>query len=455
MARIDFWIHPESSHFHCGLRLAEKLRDAGHSPRLLCIGNDRPRVAARGLRCKTLMQRHMPPGFREAFHKRATTLTNRQRAQAARQMAADAFAELAGDLARHFAQDPPDLFLADAMDAYTALPALRSGIPAALLSTSLPLQRLGAPAPLCSAMGEPRGWLSKRRAAAAWAWLGLKRRLRVKGTMTPLIRDFVKRFGGAGALRGAPMLYGIDLAIPKLIACPRIFDFERPDDGLTHYIEPLLDLDRAEEPFPWARLAEGQKIVYCAMSTQPGAFPARKARAFFEATTEAFAHRKDLAVVIATGDAAMAEELGHRFPRAIFVRRAPQATLLSRAALAINHAGLNSVKECIWRETPMLAFPLRDDQPGAAARIASHGLGLADSARRATPDRIRAMAEAVEGNPEIAAALSAMRAAFAEAERANLGVTAIEGLLAAGSPSRLAARQEPPAPAGLDIAKQT
>lgn len=55
-----------------------------------------------------------------------------------------------------------------------------------------------------------------------------------------------------------------------------------------------------------------------------------------------------------------------------------QRQILPFCDLFITHAGLNSVKESIQFGIPMLAYPLnrKVDQPGNAARIVYHGLGL-------------------------------------------------------------------------------
>ena len=59
----------------------------------------------------------------------------------------------------------------------------------------------------------------------------------------------------------------------------------------------------------------------------------------------------------------------------IVVPVAPQLDLLSRAALTITHAGLNTVLESLSYGVPMVAIPVGNDQPGVAARIKWRGVG--------------------------------------------------------------------------------
>src|SRR5690606_10744439 len=61
----------------------------------------------------------------------------------------------------------------------------------------------------------------------------------------------------------------------------------------------------------------------------------------------------------------------------IFVQ-VPQKLLLNKVALMINHGGINSIKECLSANIPMIVylFSLKFDQPGCAARVAYHKLGI-------------------------------------------------------------------------------
>lgn len=58
-----------------------------------------------------------------------------------------------------------------------------------------------------------------------------------------------------------------------------------------------------------------------------------------------------------------------------------QIQILQSADLFITHGGLNSLKEAINAEVPVLCYPasLKWDQPGNADRVVYHGLGLAGS----------------------------------------------------------------------------
>lgn len=67
---------------------------------------------------------------------------------------------------------------------------------------------------------------------------------------------------------------------------------------------------------------------------------------------------------------------------------APQQWAVRRADVVISHGGLNTVLDAIAAATPLLVMPIAFDQPGVAARVAYHRLGVALS-RRASVSAIR------------------------------------------------------------------
>jgi MGT family glycosyltransferase len=83
----------------------------------------------------------------------------------------------------------------------------------------------------------------------------------------------------------------------------------------------------------------------------------------------------EVQVVLSVGKNINPDDLGAIPSNTIVVSTAPQIELLKRAELCITHAGLNTVLESLAQGVPMVAIPIAYDQPGAAARIAYHGVG--------------------------------------------------------------------------------
>jgi MGT family glycosyltransferase len=104
---------------------------------------------------------------------------------------------------------------------------------------------------------------------------------------------------------------------------------------------------------------------------------------------EAFRQRPEYDLILHTGDLLSAKDL-EPLPENVMVRGwVPQLAVLAKSRLMITHGGLGSIKECVQFRVPMVVFPVEFDQPGNAARVVFHRLGLRGDMRRATPEAIR------------------------------------------------------------------
>ena len=225
-----------------------------------------------------------------------------------------------------------------------------------------------------------------------------------------------------------------------LILCPEEFDLpQRKNRPNYRYVEASCDQQRNVKPgFPWDRVDESKKLVYCSLGTQShwadeGTDQASKQRGirnFLQAVISIMAGRADCQLVMTLSDQIRAEDF-HSVPaNALLVDYAPQTEILRKASLAITHGGLNTIKDCIFLRVPMLAFPLRGDQIGNAERVAFHGLGLAASIQTASTESISLMMDQVERDPGFKSRLEAMREVFLRIEREQRAVTIIEERLA-------------------------
>jgi zeaxanthin glucosyltransferase len=109
------------------------------------------------------------------------------------------------------------------------------------------------------------------------------------------------------------------------------------------------------------------------------------ARADVLSTVITALRRQDLRVALATGSA-------HGLPGTpdnwLVRPYLPQTALLEKAALAVTHAGNNSVTEALTAGVPMLALPFSTDQFAGAAAIETTGVGVALDPNVATADEI-------------------------------------------------------------------
>jgi UDP:flavonoid glycosyltransferase YjiC (YdhE family) len=98
----------------------------------------------------------------------------------------------------------------------------------------------------------------------------------------------------------------------------------------------------------------------------------------------------------------------------------------------ITHGGPSSVKECACFGVPLVVCPAGLDQPGNAARVCYHGLGVMGSLD-ATPERIHELVSQVVYDERFTRRSRAMAAVFQQRNQSEVAVTAIERYLA-GSP---------------------
>lgn len=170
--------------------------------------------------------------------------------------------------------------------------------------------------------------------------------------------------------------------LAQLFQIPREFDFPRTRlPACVHYLGPFIGT-RAPEPsaFPFERL-DGRPLIYTSFGTlQAGAMR------YFQQIAEGCA-ALDVQMVIATGSQTASSA---PFPEnCIVVPWAPQMELLSRAALTITHAGLNTTMQSLYYGVPLLAIPMTHDQPAIGARIAWAGAGICLPPGKASPDRVK------------------------------------------------------------------
>ena len=79
----------------------------------------------------------------------------------------------------------------------------------------------------------------------------------------------------------------------------------------------------------------------------------------------------------------------------------PQLDVLSQTDIFITHGGINSIKESIYAEVPMLMYPIHSDYDpkGNAVRVAYHGLGLRGDITSDSEKEIQAYIKELLSNP--------------------------------------------------------
>ena len=106
---------------------------------------------------------------------------------------------------------------------------------------------------------------------------------------------------------------------------------------------------------------------------------------------------------------------------------APQLEVLQLADCAINHAGINTVNECIHSGVPMLLYPFDFlDQPGTAARVIYHGLEVLGDRRADSPRTIERRIDQVLSDDAMRNRVARMQNKFRAYDLEDSAISAVE-----------------------------
>ncbi|MEV6976292.1 glycosyltransferase [Kitasatospora sp. NPDC093806] len=193
-------------------------------------------------------------------------------------------------------------------------------------------------------------------------------------------------------------------------------------------VGPVLADRPADPAFPWDALLPGRRRVLVTMGTLAGElgadFLARAVRAVALCGPEVQA-------VFAAPRELLPELPAH----ALAVDRAPVLELMGRGALdaVLCHGGMNTVGEALAHGLPVVAAPIRHDQPFVAAQLTASGAGLRVPFARVTPERLAARLHAVLTEPGYRRAAARVGAELLAGGGAVTAADRVEALVANGA----------------------
>lgn len=77
----------------------------------------------------------------------------------------------------------------------------------------------------------------------------------------------------------------------------------------------------------------------------------------------------------------------------------PQLEILQKSVLVICQGGMNTIKECIYYQVPLLVFPGHSDQPSNSARVVYQGIGLRGKLAHISSEELTMMITELLTNP--------------------------------------------------------
>lgn len=430
MANIVFMPFHWAADMNVTFALARKLRKRGHGIYYLTIPDTRDRILAQGF--------DWIPAFAQVFPEGELERQSAAESQGKTYGAAEFKARLRGmcellrndEIGRATRELRPDLLLVSSGMPWVGIAATTMGIPVIQFSSTLISVEDWSVPPFRTNLIPHDSLSSKLSIALAWQKLFWRRRFRnnawsVTGEHKELARDC-----------NFP-LSKIDfrvetwprLLLPELVFCPKQFDFPRTHtpEGAS-FVEASVDLQRSESDFEWSWLQDDKPLVLCALGSLLTTKAAPQAAKFFQSFLDAMRERPSLQAVVVIGRYLQPESFNCP-PNALLATHVPQVELLKRCSLMVGHGGFSSVKECISMGVPMLLVPMSYDQPGNAARVVYHGLGLRLDLEKVSSSTLGSHIDTLLARESFRANARRMSQIFAAMEERSPACTIIEQAL--------------------------
>lgn len=188
-------------------------------------------------------------------------------------------------------------------------------------------------------------------------------------------------------------------SIPEIIISTPEVDFPRTQKRNQIHVRTAIASSRSEisydysfdrvftKTLAWKEEDLSRKLIYCSFGGM--SFRYFGLENFFRRLIQACNRLDNVTLLISVGNEL---NLGSfkPIPSKVFLfRRVPQLRVLQATDLMVTHGGTNSISECMVAGVPMLAYPGAMDQPGNAARIVYHGMGLMGKLTKETSDQIK------------------------------------------------------------------
>jgi MGT family glycosyltransferase len=433
MSNIILIPHYWASDLNASFALARKLRRRGHQVHYLCVPESEERIRAQGFDFASFFSRVFPNGsieeqfsneaqgkygglnaFREKFRGMCELLRQGEMDNATRGL-------------------DPALILASSYMPWVAIAAHKTGVPVLSFSSTLISVADSTVPPFGTGLIPGPTLISRLRVSIAWQKILLARRLAQLRVTSGGFKELAQHFGYPLSEMDFKVETWPRLSLPELVLCPQDFDFPRARTlKNTFFVEPAIDIERKDCDFPWHLLADERPLVYCTVGTLATFKYPRESSHIFQMFMDALARRPAWQGVVTIGRYMNAEDF--RCPdNVIIVREAPQLELLKRASLMIAHGGIGGVKEAIFMGVPMVLIPLCYDEPGNAARVVYHGLGLREQFKNISALTLGRLMDTVLKDSSYKARAELMSKKFVELENRAPAIEIIERMIAGRS----------------------
>ena len=354
MARIGIFCPPVPGHMNPMKVVAREMMARGHRVMFFGFADMRSRLPE-DLAFVPFGEEERPVGSLQPFLDRLSRLDG---IPSMRELIHD-YADIAGVIFRHLPaaleRDRPDAMIIDQLEYAACLVARALRLPFANVTNALPFNSEPAvPPPMFPWDYDPSPHGVQRNLAA---YRGLQF---IRHPLVSVLQQNAQRLG-LESFRSLDQTWSNRC---QLSQCVQGFDFPRRNlPRVFHYVGPFASRAAAR-----SRLADdGRPLVFCSLGTLQGS----RAEIFHSVCCAA--NDLDVNLLIAHGGLLTAEQAAALPGQPMVHAFAPRRAVLARCALAVTHAGFNTVMDSLGCGTPMVAMPITFEQPGIAARLQRAG----------------------------------------------------------------------------------
>ncbi|GAC1334999.1 MAG: glycosyltransferase [Beijerinckiaceae bacterium] len=411
-------VPPFLGHIDPMAAIAQALIARGHRATFLHMADAAPLMASRKLDFVAVGRSSHPPGTYDALVGNITKVRGLLRARRVVHDVAGITDMLCRELPDAIRAIGADMILADQAEAAGGLVSFRLGLPSASIAAALPLNWESGLPPAYVGLGYGEGhWKRIRNIAAA---RGAERFFR------PL-NEVIEAYSTAWGFGSRKSLAETWSGYAQISQLTPSLDFPRKSlMGAFHYVGPLRAARATYGDFVMPPLDE-RPLAYVSLGSVFGFH-----LPLLRVITRGFL-RLGLQVIVTHGGRLSEKEArslngAHVFD---FVHQPP---VLSRAAIAMTHGGLNTVLDAMSAATPMIIAPFAFEQGAIAARVAHAGAGRAISRRFLTSRRVAHIARGILDEPSYQAAADRIAAEVRALGGAQRAAHIIEQVLGTGQP---------------------
>lgn len=383
---------PATGHLNPTIALGQELQKRGHHITLISLQDAQAKVLKAGFSFQAIGAAEFPKGASQQLLEGLGKLGGLAASRYGNQLMKQQVAVLLRDGPEIIRQAGIEVLLIDQISKGGTIVAQLLHLPFVILCNSLLSNADDTIPPFLTSWSYSPAWWARWRNRMGYALLSLVNTSEVKKVIAEYRQKWKLPADSSSYQRDYKLAYItqqlVEFEFPH-IALPNCFHFAGP---FRRYLSSGDSIS-----FPYEKLT-GQPLIYASMGTV-----LNRQRSVFQKIISACTGLNAQLVLSLGLDSKSEISLDYGLnleslpSNIIVVNYAPQLELLQKSALAIIHAGLNSVLESLSNGVPIVAIPISFDQPGVAARLAWSGAGEFIPIRSLTTRKLRTAIERVLG----------------------------------------------------------